>query len=73
DQALIARIQAIDSEALSSGRYPAANMIASLRHKGRATHTPIHEPVSAQQHVALTREQLAKTVAAPGERRPASG
>jgi SAM-dependent methyltransferase len=63
DCALIDAVHADDAAALSAGRYPAANMIAVLRHKGTVV-APVHEPVSPERHVALTREQLAKTVQA---------
>jgi SAM-dependent methyltransferase len=33
DRMFIDRVQAVDSDALAAGRYPAANMIAALRHK----------------------------------------
>lgn len=59
DRALIDAVGMIDAEALSNGRYPASNMIASMRHKGRVRH-PVHEPVSPDQHVAMIRRQQAK-------------
>lgn len=59
DRALIDRVHALDADALASGRYPAANMIAALRHHG-ATSQCVHLPISPQSHVALTRQQLAK-------------
>jgi SAM-dependent methyltransferase len=65
DCALIDRVQAIDDAALASGRYPAANMIAALRHHGGVTRA-VHEPVSPQQHVRLTRQQRAKVTSARG-------
>lgn len=63
DRAWIDHVQALDSAALAAGRYPAANMIAALRHKG-AVAVPISEPVSPQRHVELTREQQMKAAAA---------
>ncbi|OOG60109.1 class I SAM-dependent methyltransferase [Rhodanobacter sp. C03] len=66
DQALIDRIHALDAAALSTGRYPAANMIAALRHKGAVTQAPVHEPITAEQHVALTEQQRAKTMSVRG-------
>lgn len=59
DQALIDRVQAVDAQALAHGRYPAANMIAALRHRGAVTER-VFEPMSPEQHVALTRQQLAR-------------
>lgn len=72
DQTLIDRIHALDAAALSTGRYPAANMIAALRHKGGVTQSPVHEPITAEQHVALTEQQRAQTVSARGWRPSAS-
>ncbi|MFI4959354.1 MAG: class I SAM-dependent methyltransferase [Lysobacterales bacterium] len=72
DQALIDRIHALDAAALSRGRYPAANMIAAMRHKGGVTQSPIHEPITAEQHVALTEQQRAKTLPVRGWRSSAS-
>lgn len=63
DRAWIDRVQALDSAALATGRYPAANMIAALRHKGTVT-LPVFEPVSPQRHVELTRQQQVKAGAA---------
>jgi SAM-dependent methyltransferase len=63
DCAIIDRMQAVDAEALSSSRYPAANMIAALRHKESVT-APVHEPMSPEQHVQLTRRQQDKLKAA---------
>lgn len=59
DRAWIERLHAIDANALAAGRYPATNMIAALRHKGRAGQA-VFEPVSPQQHAELTRQQQAK-------------
>ncbi|BFI95427.1 MAG: hypothetical protein RSP_09370 [Rhodanobacter sp.] len=59
DRALIERVHSLDAAALAAGRYPATNMIASLRHKGCVTQG-VHEPVSPQQHVELTRQQRMK-------------
>ena len=61
DRAWIDRVQAIDAAALAAGRYPAANMIAALRHKGTAME-PVFEPISPQQHAGLTREQQMKVL-----------
>jgi SAM-dependent methyltransferase len=60
DQAFIDRVQAVDSDALEAGRYPAANMIAALRHKGGVSQPPVFEPISPERHAALSLEQLAK-------------
>jgi hypothetical protein len=57
-------MHAIDAAALAAGRYPAANMIAALRHKGGAAQQ-VFEPISPQRLVELTREQLATAAAAP--------
>jgi SAM-dependent methyltransferase len=62
DQAFIDRVQAVDSDALGIGRYPAANMIAALRHKGDVAHAPVFEPISPERHAALSLEQLAKVL-----------
>lgn len=64
DRALIDCVHVIDAEALADGRYPAANMIAALRHKGGAAQ-PVFEPITPQQHVELTREQQMKAATAP--------
>ena len=71
DRAVIDRVQVIDAAALASGCYPAANMIAALRHKGGVSQA-VHEPVSPQQHVALTRQQCAKVTPGRGQRPPAN-
>jgi 2-polyprenyl-3-methyl-5-hydroxy-6-metoxy-1,4-benzoquinol methylase len=60
DRALIDRVQATDATALASAHYPAANMIAALRHKGCVSHAQ-YEPVSPEQHVLLTRQQQHRT------------
>jgi len=64
DREWIDRMHAIDAAALAAGRYPTANMIAALRHKGGVVQ-PVFEPISPQRHVELTREQQAKAAAAP--------
>jgi SAM-dependent methyltransferase len=63
DRAWIDHVQALDSAALAAGRYPAANMIAALRHKG-AVAVPVFEPISPQRHVELSLDQQAKVTAA---------
>ena len=64
DREWIDRMHAIDAAALAAGSYPAANMIAALRHKGGAVQ-PVFEPISPQRHVELTREQQVKAAATP--------
>lgn len=59
DRDLIDRVEAIDTAAIAEGRYPTANMIASLRHKNVVT-KPVHLPLSPQRHIELTRQQLDK-------------
>ncbi|MCW8807233.1 MAG: class I SAM-dependent methyltransferase [Rhodanobacter sp.] len=71
DRAWIERIHTIDAAALAAGRYPAANMIAALRHKGCAGQA-VFEPVSPQQHADLTRQQQAKAEMAQRRSRRAS-
>jgi SAM-dependent methyltransferase len=61
DRALIDRVHVADATALASGRYPAANMIAALRHQGGVTQA-VHEPIGPQQHVLLTQQQHIKTM-----------
>jgi SAM-dependent methyltransferase len=63
DCAWIDRLHTIDATALAAARYPAANMIAALRHKGRVAQA-MFEPISPPQHVSLTREQQMKAVVA---------
>lgn len=58
DQAFINRVAKRDDEALSRGDYPASNMIAVLRHKGRVRQ-PIFDPVSPDQHMRMTARQTA--------------
>lgn len=60
DRAWIEHVHTIDAAALAVARYPAANMIAVLRHKGHAVQT-LFEPISPQHHANLTRQQQAKT------------
>ena len=63
DREWIDHVHTLDAAALAAGRYPAANMIAALRHKGGVVQ-PVFEPISPQQHVELTREQRTKAAAA---------
>ncbi len=63
DREWIGHVHTLDAAALAAGRYPAANMIAALRHKGGVVQ-PVFDPISPQQHVELTREQQVKAVAA---------
>jgi SAM-dependent methyltransferase len=67
DREWIDRMHAIDAAALAAGRYPAANMITALRHKGGAVQ-PVFEPISPQRHVELTRAQQVKAAPAPSQR-----
>ena len=57
DAAFIDGLAAIDRSRIESGDYPASNMIAILRHKGKAE-TRVFLPVSPEQHVAATRHQV---------------
>jgi SAM-dependent methyltransferase len=59
DRQLIDRVQAQDAAALLDQRYPAANMIAALRHQGMVC-APVYQPISPRQHVELTRQQQTK-------------
>ena len=54
--AFIDRIADEDEARLRAGDYPASNMILRLRHRGRVA-TTVFDPVSPQQHVALTEAQ----------------
>ena len=58
DGAFIDELALLDDERIAAGDYPASNMIAVLRHKGKAV-SPAFVPVSPEQHVAATRRQLA--------------
>lgn len=69
DRLLIDRIHAQDSAALVQGLYPAANMIAALRRKGEVA-APVYRPISPQQHVSLTRQQLSRLETVPEGGRP---
>lgn len=57
DRAFIRSVDGADMEALDQQRYPASNMIASLRHKECATRRVIGS-MGAEQHARLTRAQL---------------
>lgn len=59
DTALIDRIHLLDAAALAEERYPASNMVAALRLKGRAR-SPRCLSVTPQRHLELVREQCAK-------------
>jgi SAM-dependent methyltransferase len=63
DREWIDHVHTLDAAALAAGRYPAANMIAALRHKGGVVQS-VFDPISPQQHVELTREQQVKAAAA---------
>jgi SAM-dependent methyltransferase len=71
DCAWIDALQRDDAEALTCARYPASNMICVLRHRGCATEVQ-HEPVTPEQHVALTRQQLERVTGASRQTRQAS-
>lgn len=68
DRAVIERVHSLDAAALEAGSYPAANMIASLRHKGLTTQA-MYEPISPQRHVELTRQQRMKVASRAWPRR----
>ena len=57
DRAFIDAVQQADANALAEERYPAANMVAVLRHRGRVVR-PVHVPISPQRHVVLVEQQL---------------
>lgn len=57
DRAWIAALQHDDAQALANARYPASNMICVLRHRDCVSQV-LHEPVTPEQHVALTEQQL---------------
>ena len=59
DAELLDRFAATDDARVERGDYPASNMFAVLRHRGGATRQ-VFDPVSPQQHIALTQAQLAK-------------
>lgn len=59
DADFIDALATLDAARIASGAYPASNMIAVLRHKGRVT-DPLWVPVSPDQHVEATRRQLAR-------------
>lgn len=56
DQAFIDDVAQADVEALVAGRYPAANMMATLVPKGEARHSDF-EPIPPSTHAALTQAQ----------------
>ncbi len=57
DRDFIREVQQADAEALASHRYPASNMIASIRHKGMAPE-PVFFPVPPEAHAVLTQREL---------------
>jgi SAM-dependent methyltransferase len=59
DAELLDRFAATDDERVQRGDYPASNMFAVLRHRGGAVRQDF-DPISPQQHIALTQAQLAK-------------
>ncbi len=58
DMAFIDRVADADEAAIADGEYPASNMIAVLGHRGTVA-AGRHVPVSPDEHVRLTRNQLA--------------
>ena len=58
DAAFIDGLATFDNQRIEAGDYPASNMIAVLRHKGKAI-APVFAPISPEQQVAATRRQLA--------------
>lgn len=58
DAAFIDELALLDARKIEAGDYPASNMIAVLRHKGRTT-AQHFLPVSPQAHVAATRREQA--------------
>jgi SAM-dependent methyltransferase len=71
DRAWIDALQRDDAEALTRARYPASNMICVLRQRGFATEVQ-HRPVTPEQHIALTRQQLERVAGAGRQARQAS-
>jgi hypothetical protein len=59
DVELLERIAASDDTHVQRGDYPASNMFGVLRHRGGAVRQDF-DPISPQQHIALTQAQLAK-------------
>lgn len=57
DRTFIDTVQQADAVALAEERYPAANMVAVLRHRDQVVR-PVHVPISPQRHVELTGQQL---------------
>lgn len=56
DTAFVDRVADEDEANLRAGAYPASNMVLRMRHHGEARE-PVFDPVSPQQHVALTAAQ----------------
>ncbi len=59
DRLFIDRVQAEDVAAMAGGKFPASNMIASLRHKGSTERTQF-EPVSPEEYLRVSRMQKEK-------------
>lgn len=57
DRAFIDAVQEADAKALAEERYPASNMVAALRHRGRVVR-PVHVPIGPQRHAELTERQV---------------
>ena len=64
DAAFIDGLATLDNQRIEAGDYPASNMIAVLRHKGKAI-APVFAPISPEQQVAATRRQ-SRCADAPG-------
>ena len=58
DLAFIDELAILDAARIEAGDYPASNMIAVLRHRGKAA-SQVYVPISPEQHVDATRRQLA--------------
>jgi len=68
DRFLIDRIDAQDTAALSAGNYPPSNMIATLRHKGKARRT-LFDPIDPETYLRSSAVQKAKLEAGGSRRR----
>jgi hypothetical protein len=63
DREFIDAVALADDSSLAAAEYPGSNMIAVLRHKGRAA-LSIHDPVSPEEHVRLTLREAALATSA---------
>lgn len=59
DRRFIDDLARADGERLARAEYPASNMIAALRHKGRAP-KPVHRPISPHTHLQLARREASR-------------